>query len=77
VQYPPEAIAAALQNAAKHAGSRWRIVPLWILKVCQDNPMVPRIYLAAFGGIIALALVVQLISALFGHHQPSPSTQVP
>jgi hypothetical protein len=74
VQYPPEVIGAAIKNASAHFASRWRIVPLWILQKCQDNPSVPRIYIASFGAAVVLVIVVRTISALFGHHD---TTSVP
>jgi hypothetical protein len=57
VRYPPEVIGAAIRNAGRHALSRWRIVPLYVLKLCQQYPLLPRIYLAAFALVLALLVV--------------------
>ena len=72
--YPPEAIAAAIRNAGAHFGSRWRIVPLWILKVSEENPMLPRVYLAAFGAVTAIMIVWSIVVPMLPH---SPAVTPP
>jgi hypothetical protein len=59
VRYPPEAIGAAIRNAGRHFASQWRIAPLWILKVCEENPRFPRLYLIAFVGLTLLISILK------------------
>ncbi len=77
MQYPPEAIAAAIQNASRHITSRWRIVPLWILKVSEEHPIVPRAYLAAFCCVAGVMIVWSILQMILPHptYSPPPYSQ--
>lgn len=74
MQYPPEAVAAAIKNAGMHFASRWRIAPLYLLKLCEENPAYPRIYLAAFGGVMLLCIIVRIIGTFASPHTVVQST---
>jgi hypothetical protein len=67
VPYRPEAIAAAIRNASAHLAFRWRILPLWVLKISEENPIVPRLYLAAFAGVAIITIVWKIIERLLPH----------
>lgn len=74
--YPPEAIAAAIRNAGAHFGSRWRIVPLWVLKMSEEHPTLPRAYLAMYF-CVATSLIVWSVMQGVSHPVPAPIVSHP
>jgi hypothetical protein len=72
VRYPPEVIGAAIRNAGRHVLSRWRIAPLYVLKLCQQYPLLPRVYLGAF----ALLVIVLLVSSFSRHETAGVPAQI-
>ena len=39
----------SLRNGLQWILSRWRLLPLWTLKLSRQHPMLPRIVIAVYG----------------------------